>query len=116
MNGENRPTGTDETAAALDHPVVVPVYDYRDGPAIRRGVKPSDVVAAHNAQTEDPVSRLTTMGEWDKCMRLMRERDLAWAERDEARDEAERLRDALMEIAGGTLRPAHLVARLALDA
>jgi hypothetical protein len=77
-------------------------------------VNPHAAYAAEQRRKLDVLIAGLRADGWDVVAR--RERDLAWAERDEARDEAERLRDALMEIAGGTLRPAHLVARLALDA
>lgn len=54
-------------------------------------VKPSDVVAAHNAQTEDPADHLVLRGQ----KAVIHEIIALQRERDEARAEVERLRAAL---------------------
>lgn len=101
--------------SALDRPVRV--FNHTAPEYGKANVYPSDVVAAHNAQTEDPADHLVPCRHfWPRLSELTRERDEARAETvfwemrykeqhrtlhsledvlDEARAEVERLRETV---------------------
>jgi hypothetical protein len=94
MSAPNAPAPTDESGDALDHPVRVSTGAWPDSDcqAMERFVLPSEVVAAHNAQSADPADRLVT----NRAARLTCTG--LETERDEARAEVGRLREALSRV------------------
>jgi HAMP domain-containing protein len=81
---------------ALDRPVEVGHYEDDGSIEMAVNVKPSDVVAAHNAQTEDENDHLTRWGAMGVVKDVLAtERDEARAEVQRLRGEVERLRDEL---------------------